>query len=337
MLSGLFKRKDKKTKATDDDSEDAERHSGDSSRSSPPQKTSMESLSQEYQTSNRQGSQLQKQSSRLQKQPPVPLSPTKAGLEYAEADAPADNDETASAEKGQAGVSLRYVTSHEADSAVSATRETIDSPTVPSGPVKDPSPSQSHSMTSPTGPPAREIRQDASKDSHDRGEPEKSSVVSPPHRFPPQLFTESQDRGLGSPSKVSPLEDPGSTESPGLGRKDTSAGGHRVSPLSSQQSPSAETRGPEVMEQRAGSMDSVSETPTWSDASLRSYLDEHNDIHDLFVIVHDKSNIPPAGADHPITGSLFKEESRRLREMTSSLDEMLVDWIGRRMQGSTFK
>ena len=50
------------------------------------------------------------------------------------------------------------------------------------------------------------------------------------------------------------------------------------------------------------------------------------------IIVHDKSNVPPAGPDHPITGSLFKEESKRLREMTGRLDGMLAEWVGRKSQ-----
>lgn len=336
MFSGLFKRKDKKARATDDEVEGSEKYSGESSRSSPPPKTSLESLSQEYQTSKGQGSQMQKQPSRLQKQPPAVMSPTAADFESAGPDAAADNDGTVSTEKGESGLSLRRVASHEADSTEPATRETISSPTASAGSLKSPSPSQPRFVTSPPGPSTGEISQGAAQNSYDRG-PDKSSVMSPPQRFQPRLVTEYQDQGMGSPGKVSPLENPAFIETPGLGRDDSSPGERRVSPLSPPQSPSAETREPEISEARTGSVDSVSETPTWSDASLRSYLEDHNDIHDLFVIVHDKSNIPPAGPDHPITGSLFKEESRRLREMTSSLDEMLVDWIGRRMQGSRLK
>lgn len=71
---------------------------------------------------------------------------------------------------------------------------------------------------------------------------------------------------------------------------------------------------------------------SWSDASLRSYLDNEHDIRDLLIIVHDKSNVQPAGPDHPITGSLFKEESKRLKEMSSQLDEMLSAWVSRKLE-----
>jgi hypothetical protein len=63
-------------------------------------------------------------------------------------------------------------------------------------------------------------------------------------------------------------------------------------------------------------------------------MDEENDIRDLFIIVHDKSNVPPAGPDHPITGRLFKEESKRLKEMNNQLDEMLVNWMSQRTSSS---
>jgi hypothetical protein len=72
-------------------------------------------------------------------------------------------------------------------------------------------------------------------------------------------------------------------------------------------------------------------TSSWSDASLRSYLDDEHDISDLLIIVHDKSNVQPAGPDHPITGSLFKEESKRLKEMSGRLDDMLSAWITRKL------
>lgn len=58
-------------------------------------------------------------------------------------------------------------------------------------------------------------------------------------------------------------------------------------------------------------------TPTWSDASLRTYLDNDKDIRDLLIVVHDRSGVVPAGPDHPVVGSLFKEENARLAEMTS--------------------
>lgn len=329
MFSGLFKKKDKKSKATGDEVEEPEKHSGESSRSSPPPKGSMESTSPEQQSSKALAPQPLRQPGRLQKQRPEVTSPTKADWESAAPD-------SAQRSGDQAGLSLRRVASHEADSTGTDPRETVSSPTIPSSPSRDLASSQVRSMTSPTGPSTSEASNERWQESYNREGMSNNSVMSPPQRFQPKLAPEYQDQGMESRMNVSPLEELAPNGVPGMTRN-ISPREHPVSPLSPPQSPGADIREPEATEMRAGSFDSDSEALTWSDASLRSYLDEHNDIHDLFVIVHDKSNIPPAGPDHPITGSLFKEESRRLKEMTKTLDEMLVDWIGRRAQNSTFK
>lgn len=73
-------------------------------------------------------------------------------------------------------------------------------------------------------------------------------------------------------------------------------------------------------------------TPTWSDASLRSYMDDDRDIRDLLIIVHDKSNVVPAGPDHPYISTLFVNERSKLAEMQANLDSMLTGWISRKNQ-----
>lgn len=73
-------------------------------------------------------------------------------------------------------------------------------------------------------------------------------------------------------------------------------------------------------------------TPTWSDASLRSYMDNDQDIRDLLVIVHDKSNVTPVGPDHPLMKNLFVAERSKLNDMQSQLDSMLVGWLAKRGQ-----
>ncbi|KAI5306036.1 hypothetical protein KEM56_002459 [Ascosphaera pollenicola] len=70
--------------------------------------------------------------------------------------------------------------------------------------------------------------------------------------------------------------------------------------------------------------------PSWSDANLRSYLDDTDKVRDLWIIVHDKSNIIPAGPDHPITGKLFKEETKTLDDMSNRLDDLLNNWLTRK-------
>lgn len=70
MLSGLFKRKDKKSKAQDDDVEEPEKTSEEISRHSPQPKVSSESLNQDSQQSPKAPQQAQRQPSKLQKAPP---------------------------------------------------------------------------------------------------------------------------------------------------------------------------------------------------------------------------------------------------------------------------
>ncbi|KAI9683927.1 MAG: hypothetical protein M1829_004262 [Trizodia sp. TS-e1964] len=75
-------------------------------------------------------------------------------------------------------------------------------------------------------------------------------------------------------------------------------------------------------------------TPTWSDASLRMYLENDNEIKDLLILVHDKSDVVPAGPDHPIMGSMFKEENTKLAEITDRLDNILGSWLSRKTKSS---
>ncbi|KAK5060089.1 hypothetical protein LTR84_009973 [Exophiala bonariae] len=71
-------------------------------------------------------------------------------------------------------------------------------------------------------------------------------------------------------------------------------------------------------------------TPTWSDASLRSYMENDQEIKDLLIIVHDKSNVTPVGADHPLMSNLFSNERSKLAEMQLQLDSMLMSWMGKK-------
>ena len=71
-------------------------------------------------------------------------------------------------------------------------------------------------------------------------------------------------------------------------------------------------------------------TPTWSDASLRTYMENDQAIKDLLIIVHDKSNVMPVGQDHPLMANLFSNERSKLAEMQVQLDSMLMGWISRK-------
>lgn len=243
--------------------------------------------------------------------------------------------------KGKPSQWIRQVVPEEADEepvqsprsrTSEETQETVSSPTSTASPVKVSSPVQAN-LTSVTSP--IEANNKLWQDAFGERTPAQQTVTSPQKPQPPQPVQDLglQSRSLESPIDVSPLDTqtPGGA-TPGL-EMDSSPGKQSDSPVSPPSSPGIDISGPKADETTSAS----SQTPTWSDASLRSYLDDDNDIRDLFIIVHDKSNVPPAGPDHPITGSLFKEESKRLKEMAGKLDDLLAEWVGRRSSSQPAK
>ncbi|ROT42094.1 hypothetical protein SODALDRAFT_335943 [Sodiomyces alkalinus F11] len=60
---------------------------------------------------------------------------------------------------------------------------------------------------------------------------------------------------------------------------------------------------------------------SWNDAKLRAFFDSGSDIRDMLVVVYDKSDVVPAGPDHPL-----------LAEITTQLDNMLGDWLARKQR-----
>jgi hypothetical protein len=66
---------------------------------------------------------------------------------------------------------------------------------------------------------------------------------------------------------------------------------------------------------------------TWNDAKLRAFFDSSDDIRDMLVVVYDKTDVAPAGPDHPVAGPLFREQNAKLAEITtvsSSLDDLNI-------------
>lgn len=332
MLSGLFKRKDKKTRASEDDGEEAEKTSSELSRTSPQPKTSSESVSSPESRAPKP-LVVQRQSSKLQKQPPAVTSPTKQNSQRdSVAQEPVESVKAGSLiQKPKADQTIRQVAPDEDSPRSPVSKpyqhdiQSLSSPTGSSSPVKRPSPTQHYTndaVESPVEPYGG--RQETTP-----------SVTSPPQRFPPSQILAYRDQRGESPADVSPLEaQQASPNAPGLTTDLSSPGGQSFSPVSPPMSPTSNLRGSKSMDAPSSPpFETMSVgTPTWSDASLRSYLDDDNDIRDLFYIVHDNSNVPPAGPDHPITGSLFKDESKRLKEMGAQLDSLLSEWVGRRGQ-----
>ncbi|RKU44247.1 hypothetical protein DL546_006592 [Coniochaeta pulveracea] len=103
-----------------------------------------------------------------------------------------------------------------------------------------------------------------------------------------------------------------------------------------------DTPSPELVEREDGDMhgqqDSMTTTtsaatePVWNDASLRAFFDSGSDIRDMLVVVYDKTDVVPAGPEHPVAGTLFKEQNAKLAEITTQLDNMLGDWLARKQR-----
>lgn len=136
----------------------------------------------------------------------------------------------------------------------------------------------------------------------------------------------------GSPVQISPAT---SNNPPAL-MGDTSSQEDQSSPISS---PSPEPLdGDEGSRARHRKEDSVTTSTsttissTWNDTSLRAFFDSGSDIRDMLVVVYDKSDVVPAGPDHPVAGTLFREQNAKLAEITTQLDNMLGDWLARKQR-----
>ncbi|KAI9794104.1 MAG: hypothetical protein M1833_000469 [Piccolia ochrophora] len=376
MLSGLFKRKDRKSRAPEDDADDVakdEKQSGESSRGSPILKTSEESATSEHRASPQLTTQVQtqpqRQPSKLQKPAPTDLSPSKdpqpvKSTENANKTAPqsqAPDGSTSSASSITAGM---RPTDKEIDHTDRDTPEPLRVRTPEHGrkgrtptpdqrkeskengnkmfPITNMLKSSTGSKSSVTSNDSRPEKVKKAKkrvelDDFDSSPEEDHSPTNAAQTTTTiQATKEREERLSESPVQVSPVEAP-TPHPPGL-FVDSSSQETPASPVSPASSPEM-VDAPEIHtrvteEDATGdgmtAMSSNAGTPTWSDASLRTYLEDDNDIRDLLVVVHDKSGVAPAGPEHPIVGGLFKEENAKLAEITTRLDGMLNDWLARK-------
>ena len=115
------------------------------------------------------------------------------------------------------------------------------------------------------------------------------------------------DRLSESPGEVSPVN---ASKPPGLMADTSSQEEHSESPS------------PELMDAADASKDvtissQTSSNAAWNDAKLRHFFDSSSDIRDMLVVVYDKTDVAPAGPDHPIAGPLFREQNAKLAEITT--------------------
>ena len=308
MLSGLFKRKDRKNKSIDDDTDGSEKISGESTRSYTPPKLSSESLKDDARTatiSSKPQTGIQRTPSKLQKAPPPELSPIK--------------------EAGTTGSSL---SSPVTDNHQSSLRLVQDQPELEDLTSGGGSVIQGQSGEQEPGLelPAKSTVPDATTHLDTSSNLSEYDHHPDTKRTPPAVEITSEPQ----PGRH---YDHRNADGQGTGDSDVISKDERAeSPLSPSLS-SPELLGTHEQKPRAKAEQQQSWTgPAWSDASLRTYLDDGSDIRDLLTIIYDKSNVVPT-ADHPIVGSLFKEESKALGEMSSRLDGMLNSWLTRKGLG----
>ncbi|KAK3322176.1 hypothetical protein B0H66DRAFT_474035 [Apodospora peruviana] len=145
---------------------------------------------------------------------------------------------------------------------------------------------------------------------------------------PPQQHVE---RLSESPVQVSPVN----VANPPALMVDTSSQEEDRSSLRSTPSPELiEHGGDGDMRGNKDSMTTSTSTSTmsWNDVNLRAFFDSGSEIRDMLVVVYDKSDVAPAGPEHPVAGTLFKEPKAALAEITTQLDNMLGDWLARKQR-----
>lgn len=349
MLSGLFKRKDKKSKNQDDDVDDIMgKRSTEKDRASPaPSKDSDEiGFPEEAQAPVQE---IQRQPSKLQKQPRQEMSPirkpgqTKESkpMEPQQAPAPERPPPAATAQAPSVRLVQSEGSSEETIQGARATSpERTRGPTPTLSAPKEQksggtiskmlrSASSSNSESKPVK--AKKAKSRVELDDFDTSE--ENSPIEEPTRAPskqsqrpiPGSFPDSysatpqtersnamEERLSESPVEVSPIT-PSQTYPPPL-MVDTSSQEDPPSPISSA---SPELIDAEDAREKKGSSTTSTSTAAWSDTHLRTFFDDDADIRDLLVVVYDKSGVVPAGPDHPITGNLFREENAKLADITN--------------------
>jgi hypothetical protein len=72
--------------------------------------------------------------------------------------------------------------------------------------------------------------------------------------------------------------------------------------------------------------------PAWSDASLRSYLEDGSEIRDLLLMINDTTGVVPVSNDHPLMSGLYVEEAKAAQTLSSELDRLLAGLMDNRMK-----
>ena len=69
---------------------------------------------------------------------------------------------------------------------------------------------------------------------------------------------------------------------------------------------------------------------SWSDSSLRAWLEDGSEVKDMMVLIHDTSDVKPVGEDHPLMVGLFTEQRRGVQGLMAQLDGLLGSYLQRK-------
>ncbi|KAF2468861.1 uncharacterized protein BDR25DRAFT_53693 [Lindgomyces ingoldianus] len=402
MLSGLFKRKEKKPKGTgalDSFDSDAEKQSEEIGRSSPQSKGSDESPSERPSTeqASNQAPQRQASKGKLQKpqrgrddSPPKKqvITPTDSPEPGAVQNA-APKDTPSSKPAGQQAPSTMRLVSPEREESTKSIEARVQSP-------ENVNRSRSNSAASKLNPikmlhreadgeprpeKVKKAKQRVQLDDFDSSEDEKTDPFADPKdpqtkssraeeseptgrlsespvqisvadaqppvkentherdhepdlHQPPGLTGDTSSQETSSPiSTPSPNESP-STNTPSKPNLSTSRPAGSPSPTSlhspSSIPPPSRPAPIPTKEMEAASPPTSSESstlPAWSDASLRSYLDDGSDIRDMLMVINDITGVVPVGLDHPLMSRLYTEETKAVTQLGGELDTLLHNWL----------
>lgn len=157
---------------------------------------------------------------------------------------------------------------------------------------------------------------------------------------PPPLVTDTSSQSQAESSPISPVSSTDASESQAAERTVSRdfdiapLSHHAAAPNNSTAARGAASDTPSASPATQPSTTTASttttrSTPTWSDASLRAYMDDDSEIRDLLLVVNDKTGAMPR-KDHPVVQGLFRDENQRLGEIEKKLDGLLGDFLSRK-------
>ncbi|KAL9043393.1 MAG: hypothetical protein Q9214_003420 [Letrouitia sp. 1 TL-2023] len=368
MLGGIFKRRDKKARSPEQTTEDGEKTSEEIARSSPQPTQSSESLPPDAKPSSQP--QPQRQTSKLQKSPPMRLSPKtslnhgeSSSIKTSTVNLQNAGDVQWNRSPPKLNVNIGSAPLIRPESMETyndpSLVPTISSETERDEAARQESPRETRrGMFSPirdalrSSPSASEPKPEKAKkakkakqrmpidDSDSSSDTEEQPELSPSFhdREPLEKAETSKESLSDSPVQITEQERSQAQHQQGQHPPalmiDTSSqddpSTSPVSPVSSAELIEVPHDSNARQETPASTAQSSTTTPTWSDTNLRSYLEDDSEIRDLLVVVHDKPDVRPTPNDHPRVKDLFKEENRKLGEISNRLDGLLGDWLARK-------